>query len=204
MAQGLSSWHQAGNLPPRVVDFLWNAIDLHFPGGLNLSVETGCGLSTLMLDHKSQHHICFTIGENDNSLQSVKASGIFKGENTQFVLGPSQKTLHDLPDIIRDKTGDAGNKIDFALIDGAHAYPFVEMDYWHIYPYLNSWSLLAVDDIHIPTITRFYEFLREEDMFDFYGVIQNTALFVRNATEIFDPYGDGWERQGFNKRHFKP
>ncbi|HEY4253186.1 MAG TPA: class I SAM-dependent methyltransferase [Roseomonas sp.] len=194
------SWHQAGNLPARVVDFMWNALDLHFPGGPNLTVETGCGLSTILLGSRSRKHICFTLGEGDDSLVRVRGSSLFRSEATHFVLGPSQATLHDLRTHIQNAGAASGQTIDFALIDGAHAYPFPELDYWHIYPHLSHWGLLAIDDVHIPTIKRLYEFLREDAMYDFYALVENTAFFVRNAKPTFDPYGDGWDLQGFNRK----
>lgn len=200
-AQGRGeSWHQAGNLPARVLDFMWNALDLHFPGGPNLTIETGCGLSTILLNARSRQHISFTLGETDDSLERVRGSALFDGANTKFVLGPSQGTLHDFRGRLAGLEIDPTLNIDFALIDGAHAYPFPELDYWHIYPHLNSWGLLAVDDIQIPTIHRLYEFIRADDMFDFYAVVENTAFFVRNAHPTHDPYGDGWDRQGYNRK----
>ncbi|MDQ1078021.1 class I SAM-dependent methyltransferase [Pseudoroseomonas cervicalis] len=201
-AQGLGeSWHQAGNLPARVLDFIWNALDLQFPDGPRLTVETGCGLSTILLNARSRQHVSFTIGGDvDDSLGRVQASEMFDGANTKFVLGPSQATLHDFKGCLASQGIDPELRVDFALIDGAHAYPCPELDYWHIYPYLNSWGLLAVDDIHIPTIHRLYEFLRADDMFDFYAVVENTAFFVRNASPMHDPYLDYWDRQGFNRK----
>lgn len=202
-AQGKESWHQAGNLPARVLDFMWNAIDALFSDGLQLSVETGCGLSTILFDANSKHHLCFTLGDNDNSLSVVKHSELFRGANTSFVLGPSQSTLHDFKSTLIKLEINPESKIDFALIDGPHAFPFPELDYWHIYPYLNHWGILAIDDIHIPTIRRLYEFLRSDTMFDFYAIVENTAFFVRNESETFSPFGDGWDRQEYNRQRLR-
>jgi hypothetical protein len=32
--------------------------------------------------------------------------------------------------------------------------------------------------------------------------VLTTAFFRRSAAPLFDPYGDGWERQQFSQRHF--
>jgi hypothetical protein len=88
------------------------------------------------------------------------------------------------------------------LLDGPHGYPFPELEYYYFYPQLEENALLLVDDIHIPTIHRLFDFLREEEMFDFIGCIHTTAMFRRNGAALFDPLQDGWWLQRFNKERF--
>jgi hypothetical protein len=93
-------------------------------------------------------------------------------------------------------------KLDLALIDGPHAFPFAELEYYYIYPHLRPNALLIVDDVHIPTLFNLYRFLREDRMFSFVRKVSNTAIFRRTESPTFDPLGDEWEQQEFNRRRF--
>jgi len=109
------------------------------------------------------------------------------------VLGPTQITL---------KNYVFTEPIDFAFLDGPHGYPFVELEYYFVYPHLRSGGLLILDDIHIPTIFRMFEFLKEDKMFALNSVVENTAVFLRTDTETLNPLHDGWWLQEFNKKRF--
>ena len=90
----------------------------------------------------------------------------------------------------------------FVLLDGPHAYPFPELEYYRVYPHIQTGGLLIIDDIWIPTIYRLFEFLKEEPMFRLHKVIANTAFFIRTAAPTFDPLGDGWTEQPYNQSRF--
>ena len=121
------------------------------------SVETGAGASTLLLSHLSEHHTVFALDGGTGSLRSVQESPLLRREAVTFVEGPSQSTLpgHEFV-----------QPIQAALIDGPHAYPFPELEYYYLYPHLETGALLIVDDIHIPTITHLFDFLCADEMFD--------------------------------------
>lgn len=188
-----ADWHWAGSFSREVLE----AIVRHSgTRPLIHTAETGTGKSTLLLSHLSKDHTVFTIddrGSSNGSLRRVMESPLLARERVHFVLGPTQQTLmqHTFP-----------HPLQLVLLDGPHAYPFPEMEYWHFYPQLEENALLIVDDIHIPTIGRLFEFLHEEPMFDDLGVVRTTAFFRRNASPLFDPFADGWELQTFNKKRF--
>ena len=188
------NWHEAGNLTGDVIRRVDELIQESFGGRLKASAETGCGKSTLLLSHRSERHLCFTQDpKNDDSLTKVQTSNLLLADHVEFILGPSQRTL---PGFRWDCF------IDLALIDGAHGYPFPEMDYYYFYPQLTQNAILVVDDIHIPTIHRLFEFLCEDEMFDFVGQVQCTAFFRRTSAPSFNPQGDGWWLQKYNQKRF--
>jgi FkbM family methyltransferase len=184
--------HASGSFGTAVLE----AIERLAPVEIGCSVETGCGKSTVLLSHLSQRHLVFTVDDgnrSDGSLTFVRQCGLFRSERVEFVLGPTQLTMprHLMPPAI-----------DLALIDGPHAYPFPDLEYFYIYPHLRHGALLIIDDIHIPTIARMYAILREDDMFEPLHVEGQTAFLRRTAAPMFPkPIWDGWERQGFNVRH---
>ncbi|WP_293154193.1 MULTISPECIES: glycosyltransferase [unclassified Microcoleus] len=180
----------AGALPHTVLEAIANYAK-DYP--INNSLETGCGVSTLLLSNISKiNHKCFAFPRGD--LDTVKLSPLLNKNTIEFIEGATQKKLPHYS---------FSEKLQLVLIDGAHGYPFPEIDYYFIYPYLDQGALLIIDDIWIPTIQNLYLFLKEDEMFELLEVIGNrTALFRRTNSVLLDPYGDGWWLQNYNKQRF--
>jgi predicted O-methyltransferase YrrM len=179
-----ADWHAHGSLTPQVLDRIAAELAGREP---EHSIETGTGKSTLLLSHLSRHHLVFTIDDPaEGSLAKVQSSPLFRAASVEFVVGPTQRTLRDaaLPD-----------GIGFALIDGPHAYPFPELEYFAIYPRLTPGALLIVDDVHIPTVGNLFSVIAEDDMFEVVDVLRTTAFLRRTSAPVFDPEGDSWDQQ---------
>ncbi|MCA0023552.1 MULTISPECIES: class I SAM-dependent methyltransferase [unclassified Mesorhizobium] len=182
-------WHDAGNLHPEVLE----AIARHaFHINASETAETGCGLSTVMLSTIVDAHTCFTIAAG-NSLAQVQNVPHLRTERVNFVIGPSQLTVprHTF-----------ARPLDLVLIDGPHGFPFAHLEYFYFYQKIRKGGILVVDDIHIPTIRQLYDVLRDDKMWKHVEDVMTTAFFRRTEAPMFDPFGDGWERQQFNQRHF--
>jgi hypothetical protein len=158
------------------------------------SAETGSGASTLLLSHLSRSHTVFALDANTGSIRAVEGSPLLRPNVVRFVEGPTQVTLpaHQFKE-----------RLQLALIDGPHGYPFPDLEYYYLYPHLDADALLIVDDIHIPTITNLFDFLRADDMFALQEVVETTAFFRRTTAPTFSPTGDGWWLQGYNRRAFE-
>ena len=180
------NWHQAGGLAKKAME----GIAKHCAGGERLqhTVETGSGKSTLLFSHLSDHHLVFSLDRGE-SVAQVRNSPLCRKDVVEFVEGPTQKTL-------------PGFRFDFplqtVLIDGPHAYPFPDLEYYYLYPHLQQGGILILDDIHIPTITNMFRVVRKDVMFDLLEVRKHTAFFRRTAAPTHDPLGDGWALQGYN------
>lgn len=185
-----SDWHKVGTLDISVLYvFLKHAP--HLP--LEHSLETGSGKSTLLFSNISRHHLVFALDAGD-SITCVKQSPLFNQSTVEYIEGPTQTTLPYYR---------FNHKLDFALIDGPHGYPFPEIEYYFIYPHLKEGAILVVDDIHIPTIFNLFKFLMDDTMFEFLEIVnQTTAFFRRTTAPQFSPTGDGWWEQEYNKKNF--
>jgi hypothetical protein len=182
-------WHDSGNLNISVLE----AIARHAQRiGLHESAETGCGLSTVVLSTIAERHTCFTISAGD-SLAKVRAVPQLRESHVNFVIGPSQQTLPSFS---------FPRPLDLVLIDGPHGFPFAHLEYYFFYPRIRPGWMLAVDDIHIPTVRQLYDVIRDDRMWTHVEDVLTTAFFQRTDAPVFDPFGDGWERQQFNQRHF--
>jgi len=158
------------------------------------SAETGSGASTLLLSHISDDHTVFAMDGGTGSINAIRASSLLRQEALTFVEGPTQLTLprHRFT-----------KPLQLALIDGPHGYPFPDLEYFYLYPHLETDALLVLDDIHIPTITNQFDFLRADAMFTLEEVVETTAFFRRTSAETFSTTADGWWLQRYNFRVFE-
>lgn len=182
-------WHQAGSCPPVV----FQALVKHAASRtIEHSMETGSGKTTLLFSHLSEAHKVFAV-DMGNSLSVVRSSSLLNPGTVEFVEGFTQQTLPRFK---------FEHKLQLAMIDGPHGYPFPELEYYYIYPHLEENALLIVDDIQIRTIHNFFEFLKEDEMFELLEVVDKTAIFRRTGAPVFDPLGDNWWLQHHNKDHY--
>ena len=189
-------WHGAGTLPNEVLEEITR---LGQAQKWERTLETGCGRSTLALSHLSAQHLVFTCkshgteAKDDDSYTRVISSPLLNAASTQFVLGPTQKTLprHEFT-----------APFDFILLDGPHSYPFPELEYYFVYPHLKPGGYLIIDDIWIPSLYNMYALLREDPMFCVHKVVANTAFLMRTDAPTFDPFGDDWMAQPYNTKRF--
>lgn len=179
-------------------DTLRYIYDLGAGGGWKFTCETGTGRTTAILSHVSERHVVFAL-EKSGNLGVGRETNWIRNEAVDYRLGSSQITV--------PSNGFSGQCLDFVLIDGPHAYPFPDLEYYYLYPHIKAGGWLVVDDVHIPTINNIFKFLLEEPMFRFDRRIGNTAFFQRTSAPVFDPHGDGWWDQAYNVNHiddYKP
>ena len=165
------NWHDSGNLAPEVLQAIHDTAAGYADC---VSAETGCGLSTIVLSNVSAHHTSFTISEG-NSLARVEAEPLLRLDKVEFVVGPSQRTL---------PAHKFARPLHVALIDGAHGWPFAELDYYHFYPHIVTDGTLIIDDIHIPTIARMCDVLREDAMWDTCGRREAHLVLPKNIRAV--------------------
>jgi hypothetical protein len=158
---------------------------------LRRSAETGAGGSTVLFSHLSARHTAFAIEGNNSIITRLKSSLLLRKETTEFVEGPTQRTL---PKQAFDRP------LEAVLIDGPHAFPFPQLEYYYLYPNMASDGLLILDDIHIRTIHELYRFLCADEMFELVQVVERTAFFRRTTAPALDPFDDGWWLQAYNRK----
>lgn len=187
-----SEWHGAGSVSPRVLQRI--AEHAAQIGTIDRSAETGCGKTTLLFSRLSSHHVVFTI-DAGGSVSQVRTSPLFNAQSVTFVEGPTQDTLPNYR---------FTHKLQIALLDGPHGYPFPDLEYYYFYPLIETGGLLLVDDIKIPSIGRMFDIINAGDMFNLIDIIDdNMAFFRRSNAPLIDPKGDSWWIQGYNSAYYK-
>jgi len=183
--------HMAGTFENQVLA----RIESLLPEKMERTAETGCGKSTILFSNLSEHHTVFCIDDRSDgersSVRYFESSALTRRQAIRCVFGPTQLTLPRYT-----HTG----PYDCVLLDGPHGYPFPELEYYFFYPHLRQGGFLLVDDVQIPSIGRFADFLQEDEMFEPVELVGTTAVFRRTSAETFSPIGDGWWTQRFNRR----
>src|SRR6187200_1527921 len=149
--------HRAGSVSFETIDAIERICD---GKPISLSMETGCGLTTVALSNLSARHVIFALDDRGYEASSVAFamnSPAYRGEVCHHVFGPTQVTLSAFS---------FDDEIDFALIDGPHGFPFPQLEYYYIFPHLRPGAVLAIDDINIPHIWGMFACLAEDDMFE--------------------------------------
>jgi FkbM family methyltransferase len=188
--------HHAGTLTTGPLEHIVWYFENYFKGTPVISVETGCGASTILFSQYSSSHAAYCYDDRRSANSSVNFALEFRGFNkrrVKWVFGPTQTTVFSKP-LRRD--------VDLILIDGPHGYPFPELEYFAFYQRLKPGGILIIDDIHIPTVNNLYKFLLQDDSFYAHGVTATTAFFQRSERPPFDMQGDGWNFQRYNVQGF--
>ncbi len=157
-------------------------------GPFRSSVETGCGGSTIVLSHASDHHIAFAIEGQDQTISELHKQSDLRTENVIFVEGETKDTL---PGYAFE------GEVDLVLMDGPHAYPLPQIEFAYLFPRIRLGGWLIVDDIQIPSVYELFRFLEKESSVVLEEVAVRTAFFRRISASEHGP--DGWVLQGMNR-----
>ena len=156
------------------------------------TLETGCGLSTVVFAARGDEHTCITYAQSEEDAVRgyCEKQGIDLGTVT-FVIERSEVALPRLAD----------DPLDMVLIDGSHAFPHVFVDWMYSAPRLEVGGSLVIDDVHLWTGKVLREFLASEpewELLDEWGG-RTTAFRKRSET----PFRD-WYEQPFVLRRSTP
>jgi predicted O-methyltransferase YrrM len=165
------------------------------PKNMLATAETGCGKSTILFSNLSQHHTVFSFDDTAHAESSVnyyRNCPVTKLDHIEEIFGSTQITLPKWNSQVM---------LDAVLIDGPHAFPFPELEYYYFYPRIKTGGILIIDDVQIPTLGRMADVIAEDEMFELVELAAFTAVFRRTEAPAFNPYGDGWHDQHYNRRH---
>jgi hypothetical protein len=106
--------------------------------------------------------------------------------------------LNECSDLALPRTDEIPPELDFAFIDGAHAFPLACIDFHYTASRLKVGGIMGVDDVFMPSVRVLYDFLRVEDDWELVRQIRDTAFFrlLRKRDSLSN---DPWSTQGINK-----
>ena len=132
------------------------------------TVETGCGLSTVCFAIKGSEHYC--VESDDRVIRSVNEFCAVHGislERCTFLRGRSEDVFPRMPSLtVGPNWEECVGVVDFALIDGRHAFPTPFIDWYHISDQMRLGSILVVDDVQLWPCGALADFLEGDDSWD--------------------------------------
>jgi predicted O-methyltransferase YrrM len=154
------------------------------------TLETGCGLSTLIFALAGCHHQ--SIVPNQAHIEATRQQAEhyqIDFSQTSFIAARSETILPQLT----DPPG-----LNVVLVDGGHAFPIPFIDWFYAGRRVAVGGLLVVDDIGLKTVSVLYDFLNKQPQWQKEKVLHKTAFFRKQAELEVDDAWDYWHEQPFN------
>ena len=170
--------------------FLELLLELVRPGSFTL--ETGSGLSTVCFAIIGSNHICISpFAKEHNRIIRYCNEQQISTDRIRFVAMKSSLALPPLET--------AGQKLDFALVDGSHTFPQPIIDYHYVNECLKVGGILALDDLNISSVGLLHEFLITEPSYEFVKFDGYKTGVYRKIAET--NYPGGWQDQKLNSKY---
>ena len=109
------------------------------------TLETGCGVSTVLLAKLGAEPVCVTPGAEERAaiVAHLAAAGI-DGSRVRFELAGSHEAL---PRLLAE-----GLELDLVLVDGGHGFPMPVLDWFYAGSMLRAGGVLVLDDVGLPAV----------------------------------------------------
>lgn len=177
--QGENCWRVSPNTARRLA----NLVEPSFR-----TVETGCGLSTLLFAAKAKSHTCIVPSKDEvERLTHNAQERNISLENVRFVIEKSQLALAQMQKEFSKEP------FDLALIDGCHAFPSPFIDWYFVEPALRPGGYLIIDDTQIWTGRVLRDFLRKDEAWELlFEPDRQSSFFKKLQNGSTDR---GWDEQ---------
>ncbi len=147
---------------------------LRLLGDTTATLETGAGMSTVLFALRGCEHRCITPSrEETQRITNYCHRRAIPLDRVQFVHEVSQRALPALEP----------RPLDFALIDGSHAFPTVFLDWFHIAARLKRGGQLLIDDLQLWTGHVLAEFLQRQPEWRFECELESRAAIFTKLEE---------------------
>lgn len=151
------------------------------------TLETGAGYSTVVLAAAGGRHTAVIPRQEEADAITAYCRELGIVDGVRFIVEVSQAFLPREAESVAD--------LDLVFIDGAHRFPIPIIDWYYTDARLKVGGVLAVDDIHIPSVAVLYDFLCLEEQWVLERTIKNTAFFRKVGEQVCDV---DWTAQKMN------
>jgi hypothetical protein len=155
------------------------------------TLETGVGASTVVFAASGARHTAISPdpSEHQRVRDYCQRVGVDDSKVT-FSAGLSDDVLPSL--LGRDRT------LDVAFVDGAHSFPFPEVDWYYITRALKIGGTLLMDDIPIPAVAHVFRHMSLEPNWRLDEILDNRAAAF---TLLAPPPPEDWTNQLVNRQY---
>ena len=167
------------------------------------TMETGCGVSTLVFALAGARHVCVTPREDEVAClrRYARERGVLL-ERVEFVVADSADALPSA----------GSDPLDVVLVDGKHAFPWPILDWFYTARRLRNDGLMIVDDRQLPAVAMVERFLASSPGWDrVESPDTETAIFRKAGAHLdevpwhaqvglFDEHAPDWPVRSFLRR----
>jgi predicted O-methyltransferase YrrM len=118
------------------------------------TIETGCGVSTVLLAALGAEHRCVTPGPRE--VEAIRSDCRQRGVDLSKVVFDIASSSDALPKLDKDEV------YDLFLIDGSHGFPLPIVDWFFGAEHLRKGGLLVVDDVPLPAVRALLQLLEHD------------------------------------------
>ncbi len=156
------------------------------------TLETGAGLSTLVLASRGAVHEAVTPSQDE--ADRIRAEAESRGISLDGVRFRIASSHEELPRW-------EPRPLDLVLLDGAHGFPYPILDWWYVAPHLKSGGYLVLDDAYMDAVARLLEFLRSRPAWRVEGAVGYRTVIVRKLADELPPF-DSLGEEGVGRVSF--
>ena len=143
------------------------------PGSTTL--ETGAGFSTVVFAILGCKHSCLAPEPEEHKRIGEYCEEI--GASPEGFTFMAEGSAHSLATLPMEPV------LDFALIDGAHAFPMPCVDFFYINRMLKIGGMLAIDDLQIPSVGMMHKYLLTDPAYEVIAIDSRKTGIYRKVTE---------------------
>lgn len=156
------------------------------------SLETGCGISTLVFAIGKSSHTAIT--PNRSEIEAVSRYALSHSISLDSVNFVNEASETYLPKVMESEP------LDFVLVDGRHAFPWPAIDYFYASPRIRNDGIIVVDDIMIPSVKVLVDFLAKDANWTLIREFPRRALAFKKIGNELDVE---WNFQRYNLNYWK-
>jgi hypothetical protein len=155
------------------------------------TLETGCGLSTIIFAMRKAYHTVVTPSMREAAgIQEYARANQIGIERVDFVVEPSETYLPRC----------TLQELNLVLIDGKHAVPWPFIDWFYTAEKLKVGGICVIDDIHLESVLTLVNFLKEEPRWELvWELKRRTMAFRKLSASIHDV---AWHQQPYISRRY--
>lgn len=188
---GGETWN-TGGFSPAQLRRVHEIVTATFPDRPVRVIETGAGNSTLTFLHLDLEQLV-TIAPSDTLRDRILAAAGERGIDTAPLSFRVARSEFELPRMVLG--ADRGGwrppvdrpMFDVALIDGAHQWPNVFVDFCYLNLMLGAGGLLLVDDVNLHSVAELSRLLEQQPGFELRHDLEKLQVWEKTDDEPFLP-----------------
>ena len=183
-------FHQQGTAEWNSLPETLRLIQRSIPVGGGCTLETGCGASTVVFAASGSRHTAISPDPDEHRRVREYCDHIgVDHSRLTLIVGLSDEVL---PSLSAERT------LDVAFLDGAHSFPYPEIDWYYVTRMLKIGGQLVFDDVPIPAVAPLFRHMKLEPNWRLDAILDDRAAAF---SLLAAPRPEEWSGQPFNRKY---